>query len=205
MTKQLLTPRFVLLAALALLAACSNDSAEDAEVSTDAEQATAAETDSAPVASEPAGDSASDSPTGADTTLALEGLGDLTVGQRVPSGSSFAARGAQVSDACTILSSPDYPSVYAMVTEGVVKRITVSEGSPVRLVEGIGPGSTEAEVTAAFPGFVASDHKYVAAPAKYLKQPGGDARLMFEMGSDGRVQHVHVGMEPELSWVEGCA
>ena len=163
-----------------------------------------------PVAS--AGESgASSSPVGApadsapEQVLRLEGLGDLAIGAPVPDGSSFAERGAQVPGSdCHTISSPDYPGVYAIASGGEVRRITVGD-SPVRLVEGIGPGSTIDEVLAAFPGFVESPHKYVEAPASYLTQPGREPRLRFEIGSDGKVQLVHVGLMPELGYVEGCA
>lgn len=139
--------------------------------------------------------------------LALEGLGDLVVGRPVPAGSSFAERGAQIGDQCRTISSPDYPGVYA-ITEGkggAVKRITVGTNSDVKLVEGVGVGATEKDVLAAFPSFRSSPHKYVAAPGKYLTQPGNDPRLRFEIDDKGRVSLIHVGMNPELSYVEGCA
>jgi hypothetical protein len=140
-------------------------------------------------------------------TLALEGLGDLVVGKPVPAGSSFAERGAQISEDCRTISSPDYPGVYAITDGegGPVRRITVGQRSDVKLVEGIGVGATEKAVLAAFPGFRASPHKYVDAPGKYLTQPGNDPRLRFEIGQDGRVSLVHVGLMPELGYVEGCA
>ena len=138
-------------------------------------------------------------------TLTLEGYGGLTIGQPVPAGSDWAARGAQASDACLTLSSPDWPGAYAIVEEGVVRRITVSNKSDAKLIEGIGPGSTEAQVLATFPSFRASPHKYVDAPAKYLTQPGNDPRLHFEIDDKGKVSLVHVGVLPTLEYVEGCS
>ncbi|MGQ2940886.1 MAG: hypothetical protein ACT6Q7_06995 [Blastomonas fulva] len=138
-------------------------------------------------------------------TLTLEGFGGLTIGKPVPAGSPWAARGAQISDGCTTISAPDWPGAYAIVEEGVVRRITVSDESKAKLVEGIGPGSTEAQVRAAFPSFVAEPHKYVDAPAKYLTQPGTDPRLLFEIDDKGMVSLVHVGIMPTLAYVEGCA
>jgi len=160
---------------------------------------------STPVQTNSATPEASVSATGEETTLALEGLGELAVGKPVPAESSFKLRGAQASDTCQLYSSPEYAGVYAIVEDKQVRRITVSRKSPIRLVEGIGVGSTEKEVLAAFPGFKSEPHKYVAAPAKYLTQPGNDPRLRFEIGEDGKVTDVHVGMNPQLSYVEGCA
>lgn len=137
--------------------------------------------------------------------LALEGFAGLAIGAPVPAGSDFALRGAQASDTCLIYTSAEYPGLYAIVEDGNVRRITVARDSRVRLVEGIGVGSTEQDVLAAFPGFVSSPHKYVEAPAKYLQQPGNDPRLRFEIGENGRVTAMHVGTRPQLEYVEGCA
>ena len=120
----------------------------------------------------------------------------------------WAERGAQISDSCRTVSSPDFPGVYAIVEEGRVRRITVGQRSDVRLAEGIGVGATEAEVDAAFPGFREAPHEYVDPPAKYLTAPnaeGGDPALRFEIGADGQVSLIHVGTMPVLGYVEGCA
>ncbi len=140
--------------------------------------------------------------------LTLEGLGALKIGQPVPGATSWAARGAQASDACTTVSSPDYPGVYAIVEGGKVRRISVGNRSDVKLIEGIGVGSTEKQVMAAFPGFSDTPHKYVDAPAKYLTAPNaesGDPALRFEIGSDRTVTIIHVGTAPVLEYIEGCS
>ena len=140
--------------------------------------------------------------------LALEGLGDLQIGFSVPASSNWAPLGVQAGDGCTLYSSPDYPGVSAIVTGGLVRRITAGPDSDVKLVEGIGPGSTEEEVRSAFGGFRETPHKYEAAPAKYLTAPNadsGESALRIEIGADGKVSEVHVGTMPELGFVEGCA
>ena len=140
--------------------------------------------------------------------LTLEGLGPLRIGQAVPAGSGWAERGAQISEECRTISSPEFPGVYAIVEDGKVRRITVGERSAVKLAEGIGTGSTETAVRAAFPGFRQAPHEYSDAPAKYLTAPnaaGGDPALRFEIGADGKVGLVHVGTMPVLGYVEGCA
>ena len=139
-------------------------------------------------------------------TLALEGLGDLKVGEAPPA--AWAQRGAQTGDACRTVTSPAYPGVYAIVEGGKVRRITVGKRSDVTLVEGVGVGAPEAEVTAAFPGFRSEPHKYEDAPAKYLTAPhaGEDGPgLRFEIGHDGKVSAIHVGTMPTLAYVEGCS
>ena len=140
--------------------------------------------------------------------LTLQGLGALRIGQAVPADGGWRERGAQISDECRTVSSPDHPGVYAIVESGKVRRITVGRGSAVRLAEGVGTGSTEAQVRAAFPGLRDEPHKYSDKPAKYLNAPNagsGDPALRFEIGDDGKVSLVHVGTKPVLFYVEGCA
>jgi hypothetical protein len=146
-------------------------------------------------------------PSVASRVLGLEGLGTLRVGAPVPKDSGWAERGAQTGDACRTVTSPDYPGVYAIVEGGKVRRITVGARSDVKLIEGIGVGSSEADVVGAFPGFRSEPHKYEEAPAKYLTAPNaarGDAALRFEIGKDGKVALMHVGSMPTLAYVEGC-
>jgi hypothetical protein len=155
----------------------------------------------------PSSSAAPSAPAGA-RVLTLEGIGALRVGRTVPAGSGWAERGAQISDTCRILSSPDLPGVYAILEDGKVRRITVGQRSDVRLNEGIGVGATETEVRAAFPGFAEEPHKYSDRPAKYLTAPNaesGDPALRFEIGTDGKVRQMHVGTMPVLGYVEGCA
>ncbi|WP_188053143.1 hypothetical protein [Sphingosinithalassobacter sp. CS137] len=146
-------------------------------------------------------------PAAGDPVLTLEGLGALRIGQPVPTDSSWAVGGAQEADACAAIRSPDYPGVYAIVERGAVRRITVAEGSDVKLIEGIGVGASESAVRADFAGFREEPHKYVAAPAKYLTAPNadsGDPALRFEIGERGTVTAIHIGTMPVLGYVEGC-
>lgn len=192
------------------LAACSQagDGKTDAEIAA-THSAAAATDDTAMTEAAGAPPAATGSPVQPTNSqrLALEGLGELRVGKPVPAGSSFAERGAQIGAGCRTVTSPAHPGVYAITAGkgGPVRRITVGQRSDVQLIEGIAVGATEREVLAAFPGFRASPHKYVDAPAKYLTQPGTDPRLRFEIGEDGRVSLIHVGLMPELGYVEGCA
>lgn len=194
------------LAPLAILAACSSepDTAPSSSASSEPPVPEAIETalDMPPsvpenaVEAEPA------------KTLRLEGLGRLAIGKAVPPASTWKARGAQASDTCLTYSSPDYPGVYAIVEDGAVRRITVGSGSPVKLVEGIGVGDSEADVKKWFAGFRSAPHTYEEAPAKYLTAPNGesgDPALRFEIDSKDNVSFIHVGTWPVLGYVEGCA
>lgn len=189
-----MTRAFISLAACSLaVAACSQSAATEQPADT--------ATSTAPTASAPA----ERSPKNPTETLTLDGLGDLVIGEPVPGSSTFKLRGAQASDSCLIYTSPSHPGVYAIVEGGNLRRVTISRESNVKLVEGIGVGAAEMDVLAAFPGFKSEPHKYVSAPAKYLTQPGDDPRLRFEIGEDGRVTDIHVGLAPQLLYVEGCS
>lgn len=160
-----------------------------------------------PSAEQPAA-GASISPPSPGKTLALEGLGTLRIGAAVPRGGSWAERGAQIDGDCRTVSSPSYPGVYAIVSGGKVRRITVGERSDVRLIEGIGVGASERDVKRAFAGFREAPHEYERAPAKYLTAPNarrGEPALRFEIGQDRKVSLIHVGTMPVLGYVEGCA
>jgi hypothetical protein len=197
--KQILAATAILLC----LAACSSEPVKGKD-----EAPAVSNTSSQPIAAPPAPRLPVPVDVPAAEMLTLEGLGELRVGQSIPRGSGWAERGAQISDECRTINSPAYPGAYAIVEEGKVRRITVGSGSSVRLVEGIGVGSAEAEVRAAFPGFREQPHKYSEPPAKYLTAPNaasGDPALRFEIGADRRVSLIHVGTMPVLIYVEGCA
>ena len=188
------------------LSACSPEPADAPDAAPGAANELTPPTATAPSPS-PAPSSPAPSPSAANV-LTLEGLGALRIGQAVPAGSGWAERGAQISDECRTVSSPDFPGTYAIVEGGKVRRITVGERSDVKLIEGIGVGSAEAAVRGAFPGFRQAPHEYVEPPAKYLtapNAPSGDPALRFEIGADAKVSLIHVGTMPVLGYVEGCA
>lgn len=187
---------------LALLAACSSQSSPDPEPAADE---TVSVTPAPPVAPEKTAPASDPAPSA--NTLTLAGLGDLRIGEPVPATSSWKAEGVQASDACRVLSSPDFPDAYAIVEANNIRRISISEGSKVKLAEGIGPGAREATVKQYF-AFPATPHKYGDPPAKYLTAPNaasGDPALRFEIGSDGTVSQIHVGTMPVLGYVEACS
>lgn len=191
-----------------LVAACSSEPGpppQEASGNSGAAPAKLAHTAALPAASPSAnGNSAVPDP----HILTLEGLSTLSVGQAVPAGSRWTVGAEQISDGCKIVSSAAYPGVYAIVEGGQVRRISVGSPSDVKLIEGVGVGSTEQKVRSWFGGFRQEPHKYVEAPAKYLTAPNagsGDPALRFEIGSDGKVTQMHIGIAPQLNYVEGCA
>jgi hypothetical protein len=193
---------------LCLAAACSSEPS-GAPTGTDqtAEPATPAPSPAPPPSAQPTAAQPSAAPAAA-KVLTAGGLGGLRIGEPVPAGSAWATRGAQIPGGCTTISAPDVPGAYAIVEDGRVRRITVGQGSDLKLANGIGAGASEAEVRAGFPGYVEEPHKYVAAPAKYLTAPDaekGAPALRFEIGEDRKVSLVHAGTMPVLGYVEGCA
>lgn len=142
-----------------------------------------------------------------DRTMTLEGLGPLKIGQPVPAGSGWTKPDMQASDACLVYRSDAYPGVYAIVENGAVRRITAGQGSDVKFVEGIGVGATRAQVDGSFPGFRETPHKYVEGGLD-LTAPNassGDPAVRFELDAAGKVTDMHIGTEPVLGYVEGCA
>ena len=204
-----LSPFTVSIAALILATgACSRERSSDTASAPTSPEATAPAVSNTQLAPVTAPNAALPATEVSSKVLTLEGLGALRIGQPVPTNGSWASRGAQISDACQTVTSPDYPGVYAIVTDGAVRRITVGQRSDVKLFEGVGVGSTEQAVNGAFPGFRSEPHKYEAAPAKYLTAPNaasGGPALRFEIGADGKVKLMHVGTMPVLGYVEGCA
>ena len=194
--------QFLTLLPLALLVACSSQSSPDAEPAADDIVSVIPATPMAPNKTAPATD-----PAPSANTLTLAGLGDLRIGAAVPATSRWREEEVQASETCRVLTSPDYPRAYAIAEGGKIRRISIGEGSQVKLAGGIAPGTGEAAVKKQF-AFTATPHKYVDAPAKYLTAPdagSGRPALRFEIGSDGRVSQIHAGTMPVLGYVEACS
>lgn len=97
-----------------------------------------------------------------------------------------------------------------MIERDRLTRITLSAGSIIKTERGFGVGDPAAQIEEAYgAAAVSSPHKYSPAPAEYITvwmtPPGGpDARgLVYEIGTDGRVAHVHAG-GLSIQYVEGC-
>lgn len=99
-----------------------------------------------------------------------------------------------------------------MIERDTLTRITISREADVRTDRGFGLGDSADEIRAAYGAAARSTpHKYVDAPAAYITawtvEPGGasPARgIVYEIGADGLVQHVHAGGE-SIRYVEGCS
>lgn len=196
--------------AITTLGACSGQRS-DSEPTSEAANASGASAQSpldalvSPTAAAEFGDAAG--PGAGGRVLTLGGLGTLIIDKAPPGDGLWSERGAQNSETCRVISSADYPGVYAITEGGKVRRITAGSGSNVKTIEGIGVGSTRAQVNDVFAGFRETPHKYVAG-AKYLTSPGaenGQPAVRFEMSPQGKVTAMHFGMMPTLGYVEACS
>lgn len=89
-----------------------------------------------------------------------------------------------------------------MVFEGVVVRVEVRQDD-VLTERGVGVGSSEDEVRAAYPEATTSPHAYV--DGHYLTVTGdGGLALVFETDGE-RVTEYRAGRVPEVGWIEGCS
>jgi hypothetical protein len=102
------------------------------------------------------------------------------------------------------------PGLLVMLEDGMLTRISLSDGTGIRSAAGIGVGDPAATVIAAHGAdAVTTPHKYQDAPARYIAvwrtaPPAPDARgVVYEIGRDDRVMHIHAG-GPSIQYVEGC-
>lgn len=79
---------------------------------------------------------------------------------------------------------------------------------PLHVAPGdIAVGATAMDVMAAFPGAVEEQpHKYVQGARNLIVTPsdGSAARLVFEVNPEGVVSAWHIGVPPQVHYVEGC-
>ena len=145
------------------------------------------------------------------TALTAQGFDTIRIDAApADAGYGLADNGAY-QDACRIYASPRLPGLAVMVDGGRIRRLTLytsrAGASPIRTERGIGIGSTEAQVRAAYRPVGEEPHKYEPAPAKYLNhgEEGVPQALRFEIGTDGKVSEIHAGESPWLSYVESCS
>ena len=164
-----------------------------------------------PVASPASAANATDTSRSTGPTLSFLGLDSLRVGETIAAleratGEKFALRrGEDV--ACRYVRPKNLPvGVKVMVVNDTLVRVDVDSG-PVVTEKGIGVGSADSAVRAAYGGALeAAPNKYAPPPASDLIVTSPDdslRRIVFE--SDGaKVKRYRAGMRPAVDFVEGC-
>ncbi len=148
------------------------------------------------------------------TVVTIEGIGSL----RVPTTTAEATRllGQTVAQDPNSVIDPSNPCSYATV-EGVPDVLVMLDGDTATRVDvsgtfrtegGVGVGSTEPEVQAAYPGRVRVEpHPYLFERGNYLRVTDPDHpgyELLFET-ADGVVTSYRSGLAEYVAWIEGCA
>ena len=148
--------------------------------------------------------------------LSITGIGPITVGMTVAEAESAAgvtfgpAPGAdaeQEDASCRYLAVPgEAPLVLAMVVDGVVSRIDVTDGSPVETLSGVGIGAPAQEVRDADgERLVEEPHPYDETGAQLRYVPDQPTHsLIFEIG-DGVVTAFRSGFTEQVGYQEGCS
>jgi hypothetical protein len=103
--------------------------------------------------------------------------------------------------------------VYYLLEDGKLARIeivTLDTGTPtvpaIRTAKGIGLGSTEAQVKAAYPGVKVEPHPYLEDAGHYMvvKSADGKTGIIFETDTKTVIEF-RAGAYPQVGYIEGCA
>jgi hypothetical protein len=145
--------------------------------------------------------------------ISPEGYGPVRIGMSVESANT-ALGGILVADeplddpqGCRTWNTGGPSAVYYMSDQDRITRISFVDGSEaIRTAEGVGVGSSDAEVRAAYPNAVEQGAAYADAPAHDLLvwAVPDKSGLRFEINDEGRVTALHAGNETIL-YIEGCA
>jgi len=102
---------------------------------------------------------------------------------------------------------PGLKGVFLMVEDGRVTRIGLGEGATVRTDKGLGVGSTERQVRAAYGSALKVEaHAYEDAPAHYLtfKDRKSGRGIKYSTDAKGIVNEIDAG-GASIEYIEGCA
>lgn len=160
----------------------------------------------------PAGATATQSSRAPEWQLEMDGIGPGRVGMTVAAAEQLLGTATieriEDGDVCGYVHFAKLPAGVSFMVAGdtIVRANVDAEG--VRTEAGLGVGSTESEVKAAFsPRVTVELHPYTGPEGHYLvvtdpSRP--DFRMIFE--TDGKlVTSVRAGREPEVRLIEGCA
>ncbi len=148
-------------------------------------------------------------------TMSAEAFGPVRIGMTVAEASAALGRplivdaGLEDSVECQtfrVEGDPRENEVYYMARNGRISRVT-DEGAPdARTAQGLGLGSTDAQIRAAFPNARTEPAPYDEAPAHDLvvwARPNTRG-FRFEMNTQGVATALHVG-DDSILYIEGCA
>jgi hypothetical protein len=147
------------------------------------------------------------------TPLSLDGIGPVRVGMTITQAEVSARMTmtvrTSVEPSCAIgYFAAGPPNLSFIIIDGVV-RVARVEGPPLRTKSGIGVGSTEAEVFAAYPGQIASArHQYDPAGhyLDYLPRDEKDQAYRLRFATNGStVEYIQAGFTEEVQLVETCS
>lgn len=108
---------------------------------------------------------------------------------------------------CRIYGSPAHPDLSFMVQDGRVATISIGETasgarSSVRTDEGVGLGSSEADLRSAYPAIEAEPNIY-GGVRMFAWRPGRSRGVRFNLDDGGRVYDIEAG-STSIQYVEGC-
>lgn len=139
-------------------------------------------------------------------TLTSQGYGSVRFGQTlsdVEKALGDKAQSSGVSDpACTYVKFDKLPGARFMVETGVITRAEADAGIPNEL--GLAVGDTVEQAKAKYPAVQVGPHKYVPE-GNYLTFKNADSNNAIVMEAEGaKITKIRSGIEPAVSYVEGC-
>lgn len=151
-------------------------------------------------------DAAPPAPVSSNPVLSTQGYGQVRFGAKLSDvEQTLGEQGkppGKKEPACSSVRFDQLPGVRFMVENGVVTRADADGGTPNEL--GLAVGDTLDQARKKHPAIVIGPHKYVPA-GHYLTVRGADAKSAIVMEEDGqRITKIRAGLEPAVSYVEGC-
>ena len=138
--------------------------------------------------------------------LTAQGYGSVRFGQTLGDAEQALGEKAQAlgeSDpACTYVKFDKLAGARFMVETGVITRAEADAGIPNEL--GLAVGDSVAQAQARYPALQVGPHKYVAG-GTYLTFKKADSNNAIVMEAEGaKITRIRSGIEPAVSYVEGC-
>lgn len=156
-------------------------------------------------------------------TLTADGFGPLRIGMTraevetaLGADSNPSAVGGADPAACDVFHPARAPEgMMVLLENGNLARVSLSRDAAVKTADGLGLGSTAAQVKAAHPDAVVEPHKYVEGaeyitvwnggrPSVAYVQDAAARGIRFETDAQGRVTMIHAG-GPAIQLVESCS